>query len=84
MHDIENEAEAKDDDFDFELEIIDLPPDRKIDHLLVRLAALRAQLTSEMRSWLLFKQSLSADQDEAADDYFELEITDLPESERPA
>ncbi len=83
MHDIENEVEAKDDDFDFELEITDLPPDRKIDHLLVRLGALRAQLTSEMRSRLLFKQSSSADQDEAADDDFELEITDLPESERP-
>jgi hypothetical protein len=83
MHDIENEVEAKDDDFDFELEIIDLPPDRKIDHLLVKLAALRAQLTSEMRSRLLFKQSSSAAQDEAADDNFELEITDLPESERP-
>jgi hypothetical protein len=32
---------------------------------------------------LLFKQSSSAAQDEAADDDFELEITDLPESERP-
>jgi hypothetical protein len=83
MHDIENEVEAKDDDFDFELEITDLPPDRKIDHLLARLRALRAQLTSEMRSQLLFKQSSSANQDKAADDDFELEITDLPESERP-
>jgi hypothetical protein len=83
MHDIENQVEAKDDDFDFELEITDLPPDRKIDHLLVRLGALRAQLTSEMRSRLLFKQPSSAEQDEAADDDFELEITDLPESERP-
>lgn len=83
MHDSENEVEAKDDDFDFELEITDLPPDREIDHLLVRLAALRAQLTSEMRSRLLFKQSSSVAQDEAAGDDFELEITDLPESERP-
>ena len=83
MHDIENEVEAKDDDFVFELEITDLPPDRKIDHLLARLGVLRAQLTSEMRSRLLFKQFSSADQDEAADDDFELEITDLPESERP-
>ncbi len=83
MHDIENEVETNDDDFDFELEITDLLPDRKIDHLLARLGALRAQLISEMRSRLLFKQSSSADQDEAADDNFELEITDLPESERP-
>src|SRR2546421_4445486 len=83
MHDIENEVEAKDEDFDFELEITDLPPDRKIDHLLARLGVLRAQLTSEMRSRLLFKQSSNANQDEAADDDFELEITDLPESERP-
>ena len=84
MHDIENEVEAIDDDFDFELEITDLPPAGKIDHLLVRLGALRSQLTSEIRSRLLFKQSSSVAQDEAADDDFELEITDLPESERPA
>ena len=83
MDDIENEVEAKDDDFDFELEITDLPPDRKTDYLLARLGALRTQLPAEMRSRLLFKHFSSTDQDEAADDDFELEITDLPESERP-
>ena len=84
MHDIENEVEAKDDDFDFELEIINLPPDSKIDHLLVRLAALKTQLASEIRARLLFKPSSTIAQDDVIDDDFELEITALPGGERPA
>ena len=84
MHDIENEVEAKDDDFDFELEITNLPPDRRIDHLLVRVATVRTQLASGIRARLLFKPSSTAAQGDAADDDFELEITDLPENERPA
>lgn len=83
MHDIENEVEAKDDDFDFELEITDLPPDGKFDHLRVRLATLRTQLASDIRTRLFFKQSPNVTQDGATDDDFELEITDLPESEKP-
>ena len=81
MQDIEYEVEAKDDDFDFELEITNLPPDGKIDHLLVRLATLKTQLASEIRAQLLFKASSTRPQD---DDDFELEITDLPDGERPA
>ncbi|HEX6479612.1 MAG TPA: hypothetical protein VF043_12265 [Ktedonobacteraceae bacterium] len=83
MHDIENEVEAKDDDFDFELEITNLSPDGKIDHLLVRLATLRTQLAPAIRARLLFKQSPNVTQDGATDDDFELEIIDLPESEKP-
>ena len=84
MHDIENEVDAKDDDFDFELEITNLPPDGKIDHLLVRLATLKTQLASEIRARLLFKPSSTIAQDDVIDDDFELEITDLPGGERPA
>jgi hypothetical protein len=95
MHDIEDDHckgvplwspsdETTDDDFDFELEITNLPPDGKIDHLLVRLATVRSQLASEIRARLLFKPSSNITQDGATDDDFELEITDLPASERPA
>jgi hypothetical protein len=80
----ENKAEAMSNDSDFELEITDLPPNDKIDHLLLKLRMKRTQLISQTRSRLLFKQSSRASQHETADDDFELEITDLPEEERPA
>src|SRR6185312_4476762 len=86
MDDFENKAAMAGDDFDsdFELEITDLPPDDKFDHLLLRLRKVRNQLVSQTRSRLLFKQSSRISPYETTDDDFELEITDLSEGERLA
>lgn len=76
--------ETIDDDFDFDLKITNLPPSGKIDHLLAKLAATRAQFASDMRSRLLSRQSSNIAQNETIDDDFELQIIDLPENEKPA
>ncbi|HJT57168.1 MAG TPA: hypothetical protein VJ761_11785 [Ktedonobacteraceae bacterium] len=79
------------DDDDFDLKITDLPPEGKIDSLLARLATTRTQFASDMRSRLLFRPyPLGRDKSgpygpaEELDDDFDLQISDLPEDEKPA
>ena len=81
--------QTTDDDDDFDLKITDLPPEGKIDSLLAKLATTRTQFASDMRSRLLSRPyPLGRDQSgpyaRGVDDDFDLQITDLPEDERPA
>ncbi len=71
--------ETMDDDFDFDVKITDLPPSGKIDSLLVKLAAFRGRPNPLGRD-----QSGPYAHPKMVDDDFEVEITDLPENERPA